>query len=97
LIIGGLHTRLCLAFAVIEALKECYDVMFVGTPSGGRSQVAHRTAIARMSPAGAVPNTALAVRYVKLFRYWSSPLADRREGHLFDFAEFHGDFRSGPW
>src|SRR6185503_13713947 len=28
LIIGGLHTEICLAFAVIEALKNDYEVMF---------------------------------------------------------------------
>ena len=61
LIIGGLHTEICLTFAVIEALKDGYDVMFVADAVGGRSQVAHRTAIERMSHVGAVPNTALAV------------------------------------
>jgi nicotinamidase-related amidase len=41
---------------------------------GGRSQTAHRTAIERLSHAGAVPTTALAI-VTELFRDWASPLA----------------------
>jgi nicotinamidase-related amidase len=76
LIVGGLHTEICLTFAVVQALKNGYDVMYVTDAVGGRSQVAHRTAIERMAHAGAVPNTALAV-VTELFRDWSSPLADK--------------------
>jgi len=87
LIIGGLHSEICLTFAVIEALKNGYDVMFVADAVGGRSQVAHRTALERMSHAGAVPNTALAV-VTELFRDWSSPLAEKaREVIYWYFAE----------
>jgi nicotinamidase-related amidase len=76
LIIGGLHTEICLAFAVVEALKRDYEVMFVADAVGGCSQTAHRTAIERMAHAGAVPTTALAV-VTELFRDWASPLADK--------------------
>jgi nicotinamidase-related amidase len=87
LIIGGLHSEICLTFAVIQALKDGYDVMFVADAVGGRSQVAHRTAIERLSHAGAVPNTALAV-VTELFRDWSSPLAGKaREVIDWYFAE----------
>ena len=87
LIIGGLHTEICLTFAVVQALKDGYDVMFVTDAVGGRSQVAHRTAIERLSHAGAVPNTALAV-VTELFRDWNSPLADKaREVIYWYFAE----------
>lgn len=74
LIIGGLHTEICLAFATVQALKNGYDAMFVTDAVGGRSQAAHRTGIERLSHAGAVPNTALAVN-TELFRDWASPLA----------------------
>jgi nicotinamidase-related amidase len=73
LIIGGLHTEICLAFASVEALKAGYEVMFVTDAVGGRSQVSHRTAIERLSSAGAVPTTALAV-VTELFRDWAGPL-----------------------
>jgi hypothetical protein len=74
LIVGGLHTEICLAFASVQALKDGYEVMFVTDAVGGRSQAAHRTSIERLSHAGAVPTTALAV-VTELFRDWASPLA----------------------
>src|SRR3977135_5468 len=74
LIIGGLHSEICLTFATVQALKDGYDAMFVTDAVGGRSQTAHRTAIERLSHAGAVPTTALAV-VTELFRDWASPAA----------------------
>jgi nicotinamidase-related amidase len=74
LIFGGLHTEICLTFAVVQALKDGYEAMFVTDAVGGRSESAHRTAIERMAHAGAVPNAALAV-VTELFRDWASPLA----------------------
>ncbi len=74
LIIGGLHTEICLTFATVEALKNGYDAQFVTDAVGGRSQTAHRTGIERLSHAGAVPNTALAV-VTEQFRDWAGPLA----------------------
>jgi nicotinamidase-related amidase len=74
LIIGGLHTEICLTFATVQALKDGYDAMFVTDAVGGRSQIAHRTGIERLSHAGAVPTTALAVN-TELFRDWATPPA----------------------
>ena len=74
LIVGGLHTEICLTFATVEALRNGYDTMFVTDAVGGRSQVAHRTGIERLAHAGAVPTTALAV-VTELFRDWASPQA----------------------
>ncbi len=86
-IFGGLHTEICLTFAVVQALKDGYEGMFVADAAGGRSQSAHRTAIERMAHAGAVPSTALAV-VTELFRDWASPLADKaREVIYWYFAE----------
>jgi hypothetical protein len=75
LIIGALHTEICLAFATVQALKDGYDVLYVTDAVGGRSQVAHRTSIERLAHAGAVPTTALAV-VTETFRDWASPLAE---------------------
>jgi hypothetical protein len=50
--------------------------MFVVDAVGGLSQLAHRTAIERLSHAGAAPNTAVAV-LTELFRDWKSPVADK--------------------
>jgi nicotinamidase-related amidase len=74
LIIGGLHTEICLTFASVHALKDGYDVMYVTDAVGGRSQAAHRTAIERLEHAGGVPTTALAV-VTEMFRDWAGPLA----------------------
>jgi len=73
LIFGGLQTEVCLAFAVIEALKSGYEAQFVTDAVGSRSQIEHRTAIERLSLAGAVPNTAIGV-FCELFRDWAGPL-----------------------
>src|SRR6266576_6656160 len=75
LIVGALHTEICLAFATTQALQDGYDVLYVADAVGGRSQVAHRTSIERLAHAGAVPTTALAV-VTETFRDWASPLAD---------------------
>jgi nicotinamidase-related amidase len=74
LIIGGLHSEICLSFATVEALKNGYEVMYVTDAVGGRSQAAHRTAIERLAHAGGVPTTALAVT-TEAFREWAGPLA----------------------
>jgi nicotinamidase-related amidase len=73
LIFGALQTEVCLAFAVVEALKNGYEAQFVTDAVGSRSQVEHRTAIERLSLAGAVPNTTVGV-FCELFRDWAGPL-----------------------
>lgn len=89
LIIAGLHTEICLTFASVQALKEAYDVMFVTDAVGGRSQVAHRTAIERLAHVGAVPTTALAVN-TELFRDWASPAATAAREEIYWY------FREAP-
>jgi nicotinamidase-related amidase len=76
LIFGALYTEICLAFPVVEALADGYDVTFVVDAVGGLSQLAHRTAIERLAHAGAVPNTSLAL-VTELFRDWKAPVADK--------------------
>jgi hypothetical protein len=75
LIIGGLHTEICQTFATVQALQSGYDVLYPTDAIGGRSQIAHRTAIERMAHAGAVPTTSLAV-VTETFRDWAGPLAE---------------------
>lgn len=73
-VFGALYTEICLAFPVVDALKEGYDASFVVDAVGGLSQLAHRTAIERLTAAGATPNTALAL-VTEWFRDWNSPVA----------------------
>lgn len=85
LIFGALWTEICLAFPVIDALKEGYDVTFVVDAVGGTSQLAHTTAIQRLVAAGAVPQTVVAV-VAELFRDWKSPVAARAREILKPYA-----------
>jgi nicotinamidase-related amidase len=75
LIFGALQTEVCLAFAVVEALKAGYEAEFVTDAVGSRSDIAHRTGVRRLSVAGAVPNTTLAV-VMEWFRDWTGPLGE---------------------
>ncbi len=76
LIFGALYTEICLAFPVVDALRDGYEAMFVVDAVGGMSQLAHRTAIERLTAAGAIPNTSLAL-VTELFRDWKSPVSDK--------------------
>jgi nicotinamidase-related amidase len=75
LVFGALQTEVCLTFAVIDALRAGYEAQFVVDAVGGRSEVAHQTGLERMSAAGAVPNTTVAV-VMEWFRDWAGPLAE---------------------
>jgi Isochorismatase family len=90
LIVGALHTEICLAFATTQALQDGYDVLYVADAVGGRSQVAHRTSIERLAHAGAVPTTALAV-VTETFRDWASPLAEAAGGVIYWYFDEVGN------
>jgi nicotinamidase-related amidase len=57
IVMAALWTEICLAFPVIQALGEGYEVYFVTDASGGVSLEAHEMAIQRMIQAGGVPLT----------------------------------------
>lgn len=85
LIFGALYTEICLAFPVLEAIADGYDATFVVDAVGGMSQLAHRTAVERLTNAGAAPNTAIAI-VTELFRDWASPVADKARTILKEYA-----------
>lgn len=70
LIIAALWTEVCLAFPVLSALKEGYEVYIVVDASAGVSKQIHETAILRMTQAGARPVTWLVV-LLEFQRDWS--------------------------
>ena len=76
LVFCALYTEICLAYPTVEALKDGYEVMFIVDAVGGVTQLAHRTAIERLTAAGAIPSTSLAAT-CEWFRDWKSPLADK--------------------
>jgi nicotinamidase-related amidase len=57
IVFAALWTEICLAFPVIHALGDGYEVYFVTDASGGVSQEAHDRGVQRMIQAGAVPLT----------------------------------------
>jgi nicotinamidase-related amidase len=57
IVMAALWTEVCLAFPVIQALGEGFEVYFVTDASGGISVEAHNMGIQRMIQAGAVPMT----------------------------------------
>jgi nicotinamidase-related amidase len=61
LILAALWTEVCLAMPTLQALEEGYDVFIVTDASGGVSAEAHDMAVRRMTAAGAVPITWLAL------------------------------------
>ncbi|CAM3649929.1 hydrolase [Sphingobacterium prati] len=69
LIFTALWTEACLAFPVLDALKEGYEVYMVVDAVGGTSKVAHDTAIKRLENAGAVPISTVQL-FCELQRDW---------------------------
>lgn len=70
IIMAALWTEICLAFPVIHALGDGYDVYFVTDASGGVSLEAHEVAVQRMIQAGGVPLT-WGVLAAELQRDWA--------------------------
>jgi nicotinamidase-related amidase len=70
IVIAALWTEICLAFPVIHALGEGYEVYFVTDASGGTSVEAHEMGIQRMIQAGAIPLTS-GVFMAELQRDWA--------------------------
>ena len=79
LIIAGLWTEVCVAFPVLDALRDGYEVYFVADAIGGVSHAAHEAAMRRMQQAGATPITVLALA-CELQRDWGRPGAERLRG-----------------
>jgi len=55
IVFAALWTEVCLAFPVIHALGEGYDVYFVTDASGGTSVESHEMGIQRMIQRGPFP------------------------------------------
>ncbi|MDB5928497.1 MAG: hypothetical protein JWR60_204 [Polaromonas sp.] len=83
LVFGALYTEIYLAFPVEDALKEGYEAMFVVDAVGGMTALGHDVAVSRLTSAGAVPNTTVAL-VTELFRDLKSPLAGKAR-EVFDW------------
>ena len=69
-VMAALWTEICLAFPVLHALGDGYEVYFLSDASGGTSVEAHELGIQRMIQAGAVPLTTV-VFGAELQRDWA--------------------------
>lgn len=81
LIVAGLWSEICVAFPVLDALAEGYEVYFVADAIGGVSTAAHEAAMQRMVQAGAVPISVIGLA-AELQRDWGRDGADRLRGIL---------------
>lgn len=88
LIVAGLWTEICVAFPVLDALQEGYEVYFVVDAIGGVSKAAHDAAIQRMIQAGAIPISLLGLAG-ELQRDWARPDADRLRQVLREYFSRH--------
>jgi nicotinamidase-related amidase len=70
LVIGALWTEVCLAFPVLDALREGFEVYPVVDAVAGTSRVAHEWALQRMLQAGAHPVSWISVM-CELQRDWN--------------------------
>ncbi|TQL68390.1 nicotinamidase-related amidase [Nocardioides albertanoniae] len=75
IVMAGLWTEVCLAFPTLDMLAEGYEIYPAVDAVGGVSAVTHRTAIERMTQAGAQPITSLALG-CELMRNWARDDAD---------------------
>ena len=98
LIFCALYTEICLAFPVVDALKDEFEVCVPADAVAGLSYVAHKMALKRMIQAGAVPTTSLALM-TELFRDWKSDLATKARPlfmqYMNDYQELDADLSFG--
>ncbi|MEM7337216.1 MAG: hydrolase [Actinomycetota bacterium] len=75
LIMAALWTEVCLAYPVLDMLREGYEIYAVSDVSGGTTVDAHERGMQRMIQAGAVPVTWEAVM-AELGRYGGYDMGD---------------------
>jgi nicotinamidase-related amidase len=90
LIVAGLWTEVCVAFPVLDALREGYEAYFVADAIGGVSKVSHESAMQRMIKSGAAPITVLGLA-CELQRDWGRPGAERLRAVM---REYFGKLRA---
>jgi nicotinamidase-related amidase len=87
IVIAGLWTEICVAFAALSALGDGYEIFVITDASGGTTKEAHDMAVLRMIQAGIVPLTWFAYA-AELQRDWarSEHIAELQQ----DLAEHGG-------
>lgn len=86
LVMAGLYTEICLSLTALSAIAAGYEVYALVDVSGGVSQTAHDAALQRLTQAGVVPVTWMAV-LTEWQRDWTR--TETIPG-LFEVARAHG-------
>ncbi|MEY9390731.1 nicotinamidase-related amidase [Bradyrhizobium japonicum] len=94
LLIAGISTEVCVAFAALSARKEGYDVYAVLDASGTWSKLVEEAAIARMVQAGVVPITWVAVG-AELLGTWQSATGEAHAKLMGDHLPFSANNMAG--
>lgn len=84
LIVAGLWTEICVAFPVLDALREGFEVYFVADAIGGVSTAAHEAGMQRMVQAGARPISVIGLAG-ELQRDWGRPESNRLRAILREY------------
>jgi nicotinamidase-related amidase len=95
LVMGGIVTSVCLAFAVVSALADGYEVCFLEDAVADLTKEIHDIAVLRLAHAGAVPNTTQAMMS-EWFRDWKSPLADAARKVYIPYREEWAALKKAP-
>ncbi|RLA61418.1 MAG: hydrolase [Epsilonproteobacteria bacterium] len=90
LIIAGVSTDVCLAFAAISAIRDGYEVYAVIDASGTWNQLVAQTAVQRMIQAGVVPMTWVAVA-AELQNDWRKETGDQLGALMGQHLPFYGN------
>ncbi len=94
LVIAGLSTDVCVAFAALSAVELGYQVQAVIDASGTWNGAAQTAAIQRMAAAGIIMNSTVAIT-AELQRDWKNPTGAALAGLYSDLAiPFYGNLVS---
>jgi len=94
LLIAGISTEVCVAFAALFARQLGYDVYAVLDASGTWSKLVEDAAVARMVQAGIVPITWVAVG-AELLGSWTSPTGEAHATLMGDHLPFSANNMAG--
>lgn len=90
LIVAGISTEVCVAFAAIAALEAGYDAYAVIDASGTWNKLVQEVAIQRMVQAGVKPITWVAVA-AELQSDWRSPTGQDLAAIMGEYLPFYGN------
>ena len=90
LVIAGISTDVCLAFAALSAVERGYEVHAIIDASGTWNEAAQATSIQRMATAGITMNSTVGIT-AELQRDWKNPTGAELAGLYSDLAiPFYG-------